>query len=73
MAILKSDSYNGWKIVTGDDEFDTEMGSQLNVDSKELAKAINAENLTDTIFSRILVERSKAHQSLIDKIPGAGK
>ena len=70
MAILKHDGYSNWSIVTGDDTFDSDMDEQLKVSTKELAAAINAENVTDQLFSRILTNRSKAHKAMMEKVPG---
>lgn len=71
MAIIKFNSYDSWGIATGDDEFDADMGDQLRVTGKEVVRAINAENMTDVLFARILKDRSAAHESLMKKIPGA--
>lgn len=71
MAILKYESYSNCRISTGDDEFDSEHNEQLSISGKELIAAINAENVTDKIWARVLKNRSRAHQSLMDKIPGA--
>ncbi len=71
MAILKSDGYQGWTVDLGDEEVQAEMGDQLKVSNKELGSAINAENVTDRIFARILKNRSRAHKALLSKIPGA--
>lgn len=71
MALLKSDGYNGWEVDLGDDSIKVEMGDQLKITNKELSASINMENLTDRIFARILQNRSKAHQMLLDKVPAA--
>lgn len=71
MAFLKHDSYSGFRILTGDDAFDSEHVDHLRVTPTEIITAINAENLTDRLFARILTDRSKAHRALADKIPGA--
>ena len=73
VAVLKTDSYNGWTVDLGDDEIAAEMGDQLKITTKELGSAINQENVTDRLFARILKNRSKAHQALMDKIPGAAE
>jgi hypothetical protein len=73
MAVLKEDTYNGFTVITGDDEIDSDGGEQLKISAKELKAAINAENLTDQIFGRVLRNRSKMHQALMEKIPGADK
>jgi hypothetical protein len=70
MAILKTDNYNGWEVKTGDDEFDAEMGEQLKFTPKELRSAINAENLTDVLFARIMKDRKEKHAVLLKKMPG---
>ena len=67
MAIFKHDgSYGGnsFSIETGDAEFDSEMGDQLEVNPKELAKAINAENVSDQLFARILTARREKFDTL---------
>ena len=71
MALLKHDSYENWSVDLGDDSIKAEMGDQLSVTSKELSNAINMENLTDRIFARILKNRSKAHEALLEKVPAA--
>ena len=71
MAILKYESYSSWKIATGDDEFDSEHSEQLSVTGKELVRAINEENVTDRIWARVLKQRSKSHEELLSRIPGA--
>ena len=77
MAILKYGgggySGGGWNIITGDTEFDDEMGDQLNISTDELAKAINSENVTDALFARILINRSDKHERLMKKVPGVKK
>jgi hypothetical protein len=74
MALLKrSGTYggSGWEVDLGDDLIKSEMGEQLRISDAELSMAINMENLTDKLFARILKNRSKAHQTLLEKIPGA--
>jgi len=71
MAILKGDSYNSWEVDTGDTDIQAEMKDQLKITGKEMSAAINAENLCDRIFARILTNRSRQHKALLDKIPGA--
>lgn len=71
MALLKHDSYNSWEVDLGDATIKSEMGDQLKITSAELSSAINMENITDKIFSRILKNRSRAHQALLDKVPGS--
>lgn len=71
MALIKKDSYGGWSVDLGDDAIKAEMGEQLKISDNELASAINMENVTDVLFARILKNRSKAHQALLDKVPGA--
>jgi hypothetical protein len=70
MALLKLGTYgNGWEVDLGDPSIKAEMPTQLVVTNEELAGAINMENVTDRIFARILKNRSKAHQMLLDKVP----
>ena len=73
MSLIKYDGggYQCWKVITGDDEVDAEQTDQLTITAKELAAAINAQNVSDQLFARILKNRSKAHESLRSKIPGA--
>lgn len=71
MALIKHDGYNTWTVDLGDESIKAEMGEQLKVTAAELSSAINMENVTDTLFARILKNRSKAHQMLLDKVPGA--
>lgn len=71
MALLKYSSYSDIRVDTGDESFDEDLKDQLMMTTKELISAINAENLTDRIFARLLTQRSKAHQRLCEKIPGA--
>lgn len=71
MAIIKGDNYNGFEVQTGDEEIDGTMGDQLKLTAKELVAAINAENVSDQLFARILKNRSAAHQTLLKKVPGA--
>lgn len=69
MALLKAE-YNGFKIDLGEELEDVQK-EQLTVSSAELVKAINGENLTDRVFARILKNRTKSHQVLLDAVPGA--
>lgn len=71
MALIKKGSYDGWAVDLGDDTIKAEMGEQLKITDNELSSAINMENVADVLFSRILKNRSKAHQMLLDKVPGA--
>lgn len=72
MALLKKGQYgNDWQVDLGDPKVEAEMGDQLKVTDSELLAAINAENLSDRIFARLLTNRSKAHQRLLDLVPGA--
>lgn len=71
MALLKHDTYSNWEVDLGDPTIKAEMGDQLKVSNSELLTAINMENVTDTLFARILKNRSRAHQALLDKVPGA--
>lgn len=72
MALLKKGTYSGhWEVDLGDPSIKAELGDQLMVTDSELAAAINMENSTDKIFARILKNRSKAHQALLEKVPGA--
>jgi hypothetical protein len=73
MAIFKHESYSNCKIATGDDEFDSEFSEHLSVSGKELIAAINAENIADRLWARILKNRSASHESLMKKIPGVGE
>jgi hypothetical protein len=71
VAILKDEGYGaGFEVKTGDDDFDAEMGEQLKLSTKELRAAINAENLTDQLFARVMRDRKKKHEALLEKIPG---
>ena len=70
MALFKQD-YSGWEVDLGDSSIKAEMGDQLKVTGPELASAINMENIADRLFCRVLKNRSKAHQALLDKVPGA--
>jgi hypothetical protein len=72
MALLKKGSYgDGWEVDLGDESIKSEMREQLKVSNVELAAAINMENFTDKLFARVLKNRSKAHEALLDKVPGA--
>jgi hypothetical protein len=72
MALIKKSQYGlGWDVDLGDPSIKAEMGDQLTVSNEELAAAINMENVTDKLFSRVLKNRSKAHQALLDRVPGA--
>lgn len=68
MALFKQD-YQGWVVDLGDDTIKAEMGEQLKVTPAELSSAINMENIADRLFARVLKNRSKAHQALLDKVP----
>ena len=70
MALFKSD-YNGWEVDLGDPAIKAELGEQLKVTREELNAAINMENVSDKLFARILKNRSKAHQLLLEKVPGS--
>lgn len=70
MAIFKKDNYSDLRIVTGDDDFDSQFTEQLKISMSELVSAINAVNVTDTIWKQILLERSRSHETLIAKVPG---
>jgi hypothetical protein len=67
MAILKN-SYNSWTIDTGDEEVNAEMASQLVLTTDEIRAAINDENLVDTLLSRVLQNRSRAHRVLLERL-----
>jgi hypothetical protein len=73
MALLRKDTggYGSWEVDLGDPAIKAELGEQLKISGDELLSAINAENVTDKIFARILKNRSKAHAALLDKVPGA--
>ena len=73
MAIMKDEGYEGYCIQTGDSEIDGSESEQLKVTKKEIVTAINAENVTDVLFARILINRRKTFNLLADKIPGAEK
>lgn len=70
MALWKHE-YGGWKVDLGDSSIENEMGDQLKVSDNELGAAINAENIADRLFARVLKIRSKAHKALLEKIPAA--
>lgn len=72
MALLKSDGYSsgGFEVDLGDVPDDVQK-EQLHVFVSELLKAINQENLTDRIFGRILLNRTKSHAALLAAVPGA--
>jgi len=70
MALFKSD-YDGWEVDLGDPAIKAELGEQLKVTREELNAAINMENVSDKLFARILKNRSKAHQLLLEKVPGS--
>ena len=70
MALLKVNSYDSFQIDLGE-EIEDVQAEQLKITSAELVKAINQENLTDRLFGRILTNRSKSHQALMDAVPGA--
>lgn len=69
MALLKKE-YNGFSVKTGDGDIDTNMEEQLKISPEELVSAINAENLTDQIFTRLLRLREKSHKALIERLSG---
>ena len=71
MALIKKASYGDWEVDLGDAQIAADMGDQLKVSDKELGTAINMENLSDRLFARILRNRSKAHEALLDMVPGA--
>lgn len=71
MALLKKDGYgDSWSVDIGQDLEDVQK-EQLCVSAAELLKAINQENLTDRIFARVLQNRTRSHQALLDAVPGA--
>lgn len=70
MALLKNDKYEGYTIDLGE-TLDDVQEEQLKITHAELTKAINQENLTDKVFARILTNRTKSHQALMDAVPGA--
>lgn len=70
MALMKRE-YSNWTVDLGDESIKAEMSEQLKVTDAELSAAINMENVTDVLFARILKNRSKAHQMLLDRVPGA--
>ena len=74
MALIKKGSSYGsgsYEIDLGDPNIKAEMGEQLTITDNELLAAINMENVTDKLFARVLKNRSKAHQTLLEKVPGA--
>jgi hypothetical protein len=71
MALLKKSQYGGWEFDLGDDTIKAELEEQLKVTESEIASAINMENVADKLFARVLKNRSKAHQALLDKVPGS--
>ena len=73
MALLKcggSGYHNNWTIDTGDNDFNQEMGEQLELTNEELSKAINAENVADRLFARIVKIRKAKHEKMMTKFPG---
>ena len=68
MALIKHE-YSGWKIDMGDN-LEPGFEEQLKLSDEELGRAINMEHVTDRLFARILKNRSKAHQALLEKVPG---
>ena len=70
MALLKSKGYDGFEVDLGE-QIEDVQAEQLKVSGPELTKAANQENLTDRLFARILTNRSKSHQALMDAVPGA--
>lgn len=72
MAIMKHE-YNSIRVITGDDKLDTEAKTELEISYDDVVAAINAENLTDRIFGRMLKLRRKRFETLADKLPGTKK
>lgn len=70
MAIFKKE-YSNWEVDLGDPSIKAELGEQLKVSDAELCTAINAENVSDKLFARVLKIRSKSHKALLERIPGA--
>lgn len=71
MALLKKSGYGSdYEVDLGQDVEDVQK-EQLTITQAEMLKAINQENLTDRIFARILNNRSKSHQALLNAVPGA--
>jgi hypothetical protein len=60
--------YSGFKVDTGQEDLPAEMKTQLDVTPEEITHAINAENLTDRIFTRILKQRAKSHETLMQTL-----
>lgn len=72
MALLKADrGYNGTYTVDIGEKLDDVQEEQLTITPAELLKAINQEALTDRLFGRILRNRSKSHEALLNAVPGA--
>lgn len=64
-------SYNAYRVKTGDETLDSsDEKSLLEISHEELVAAVNAENLTDQIFGRILKQRTKMHARLQAKLAG---
>ena len=68
MTLLKHDGYTGLNIITGDDEFDAAQKDHLKLTVGELVTAINSEHVTDTLFKRIIKQRSEAYRALAGKL-----
>ena len=69
MSMLKGD-YSGYTVDLGDDSIKAELGDQLKVSQAELVNAINAANLIDTVFAKVLKLRSRSHQLLLERVLG---
>lgn len=70
MALLKTEQYGSGFSVDLGEKLEDVQEEQLKLTSAEIIKAINQENLTDRIFARILRNRSKSHEALMNAIPG---
>ncbi len=70
MALLKNGGYEGLTIDLGEEVEDVQK-EQLKISSAELVKAVNQENLTDKVFARVLTNRAKSYQALMEAVPGA--
>lgn len=72
MALIKTDGYSGFLVDLGE-KLEDVQDEQLKLTAAEIVKAINQESLADRIFGRILRNRSRSHEALLNHVPGAAK
>jgi hypothetical protein len=60
MAKLKYAGYDSWEITDVPEELAAELGDQVKLSGKELARAMNEELVTNRVFERVLANRIDA-------------